>query len=538
MLDLDHSWMFVSSRSISLLAVIVWAALPFPALCQVVPPAPTTLPAPLTLKEAIAIALRQQPQQYIARDQITQAQGQKQQAQSQYLPTLTPTYQYQNRSQSVYGLNTGSSFFPGSTVPVNTGTSTGTGTGTGIGNGTGTGTGVGTTTGTGTGAGVGAASARAVTGTGTGTGSGTSNPVTTTNTINEVNFVHGGGLSVSLTQNLYDGGRREAANAEARHTLDASAYNSINTRQNTILTVTQDYYQLLLALDLVKVAQAQVARYQQTVDATQAQIDAGTTAAIGIYQSKADLATAQVTLLQDQNQVRTTSATLKNALGVATDEVVQPAPLTTGDQLPPLPSAGPDVTLDASLVTAFADRPDLNQQQSNVAVQNSALQQSKREAGVTISSDYVLNYQATNDVGTRGLASQLLVTGTYPLFDAGNARGAIRIAQAGRDSALNQLEQVRQQIRLEVEQAYSTRETSLQAAQLAQAAVTAAQVNYDSAVAARREGIGTVLDITTAQATLTQAQNQYVTAIYNFYIADAQLVRATGRNDAGLPGGR
>ena len=109
--------------------------------------------------------------------------------------------------------------------------------------------------------------------------------------------------------------------------------------------------------------------------------------------------------------------------------------------------------------------------------------------------------------------------------------GPCGIAQAQRDIAQNQAEQVRQQIRLDVEQAYNTRSTNLQAAGLAQAAVTAAQVNYDSAVAARQEGIGTVLDITTAQATLTQAQNQFVTAVYNFYIADAQLQRALGRND-------
>ena len=100
---------------------------------------------------------------------------------------------------------------------------------------------------------------------------------------------------------------------------------------------------------------------------------------------------------------------------------------------------------------------------------------------------------------------------------------------------MNQLEQVRQQIRLDTEQAYNTRATNLQATGLAQAAVTSAQVNYDAAVAARREGIGTVLDITTAQATLTQAQNQYVTAVYNFYTADAQLQRALGQNDASLP---
>ena len=108
------------------------------------------------------------------------------------------------------------------------------------------------------------------------------------------------------------------------------------------------------------------------------------------------------------------------------------------------------------------------------------------------------------------------------------------IGQAQRDLAQNQLELIRQQIRQDVESAVGTRATNLQEAQLAQAAITAAQVNFDAAVAARREGIGTVLDITIAQTTLTQSENQYVTAIYNFYTADAQLQRALGQNDVGF----
>ena len=345
--------------------------------------------------------------------------------------------------------------------------------------------------------------------------------------------MRGGGLSVGLSQTLFDTGQREAANTEARRAVDAAEYNNQNTRQTIILAVTQDYYQLLLNRDLVKVAQAQTARYQQAVDVTQAQIDAGTTAAKDIFQARADLANAQVTLLNNQNAVQTASAALKNALGVDLDGVVQIAPLTAGDQLPPVPVSGPAVTLAGFLTAAFAGRPDLRQQQAVVQSNAAALRLAQREAGLTVTGDYILNYQATNDVGLRGVNSQFLVTGSYPLFDAGSARGAVHIAQAARDAALDQLELVRQQVRLDVEQAYTTRQTNLEAAGLAQAAVTAAQVNYDAAVASRKEGIGTVLDITTAQATLTQAQSQYVTAVYNFYIADAQLQKAAGRNDAG-----
>ena len=512
-----HDWIRRRGGAVSAAVFAAsWAAAALPALCQVAPPAPLSLPTPLTLPEAIALALRQQPQQYLARTQVTQAQGQKLQAQSQYFPVLTPSYQYQNNRQNLYGVNTG-----GATTITTTGAGT-TGTGGTTGAGTGTGVGSGTTAGT-----TGAAGA---VNTGTaGTTTSISNP------INEVSVVRGGGLNVGLSQTLFDTGQRESVNTQARRAVDAAQYNNENTRQGIILTVTQDYYQLLLNRDLVKVAQAQVARYQQAVDVTQAQIDAGTTAAIDIFQARSDLANAQVTLLNNQNAVQTASATLKNALGVDLNGVVQIAPLTAGDALPPVPVSGSALSLEDALAAAFAGRPDLRQQQAVVQSNAAALRLAQREAGLTVRGDYILNYQATNDVGQRGVNSQFLVTGSYPLFDAGSARGAVHIAQASRDAALDQLALVRQQVRLDVEQAYTTRQTNLEAAGLAQAAVAAAQVNYDVAVESRKEGIGTVLDITTAQATLTQAQSQYVTAVYNFYIADAQLQRAIGRNDAGLP---
>ncbi len=508
-----------------LAAGLVLALAP-PAACQVVPPAPQALPSPLTLPQAIAIALSHQPNQFIARDQQTQAQGQKLQAQSRYFPTLTPSYQYRNNRQNFYGLNSGQS-----TVITTPGTTTTTG-GTGT---TGTGT-----TGTGTGAGgtvvdPGSAGGTGTIGTGGTTGTGTTGTPTVTQSapVNEVSVVRGGGLTVGLSQNLFDDGTRETVNTQARRAVDAASFNTLNTRQNTILVVTQNYYQLLLATDLVKVARAQVARFQQAVDVTQAQITAGTAPAKDVYQARSDLATAQVTLLQNQNQVLLASASLKNTLGVASPASVQAAPLAVGEALPP-PPAGKALTFEQALTAAFAQRPDLRQQEAIVQSQNAAVQQARHAAGLTLRGDYVLTYQATNDTGARGTDSQFLVTGSYPLFDAGSARGAVRIAQAQRDIAANQLEQVRQQIRLDVEQAYNTRATNQQAAGLAQAAVTAAQVNYDAAVAARQEGIGTVLDITTAQATLTQAESQYVTAVYNFYIADAQLQRALGQNDTAL----
>ncbi len=505
------------------LFVLLFALLTLPCAvhAQVAPSAGAVrvLPAPLTLAEAVTIALRQQPSEFIARTQITSANGQKAQARAQYFPTLTPTFQYQDTRDTFYGVTVGG----GTTSTVTTGPSgggTGTGTGTGAGGSGGTGT---ETGGAGT------------TETGTGTGGQTTQTFTGgSQSLGGVSVTRGSGSTLVLKQTLFDSGTRESVNAQARRSLDAARFGRTDTRQQIILNVTRSFYDLLRASDLVKVSQAQVTRAGQTVAQTQGQIDAGVAARADILQSQADLANAQVSLLQNESAVRSTEAALKNAMAIETGGPLQLATLAAGDALPPLPNAGPEQTLDDYVRQAYAARPDLRQQLSVIEVSRQSVKQAKIATGLALAGNYVLSYQPTNDIGAKGANSQVLVTASYPLFDAGGARGALRVAEAGRDADLDRLEQLRQSVRLDVEQSYYDRTLALERTRLAQVAIQAAQASFDAATARRQAGVGTVLDITTAQVSLTQAQNQYVTAVYDFYTADARLRRAIGQNDSGI----
>lgn len=474
---------------------------------QVAPPAsaPLALPAPLTLADALRIALRRQPAEFLARTQITSASGQKAQARAQYFPTLTPAFQFQDSRNSYYGLNVGGASSVITAPTAGTGTTTGTGT----------------TAGTGT--------------AGTGTTTGTDQTFTSgSQSLSGVSVTRGSGTSLVLRQTLFDGGLRESVNAQARRALDAARSGRTDARQQIILNVTNAFYGLLRAEDLVKVSSAQVVRARQTVAQTQGQIDAGVAARVDILQSRADLANAQVTLLQNQSAVRSSEASLKNALAIETDAPLLLATLAAGDALPPPPAAGPALSLDDAVREAYDARPDLRQQRSVVEVSRQSVRQARINAGFSLAGNYVLTYQPTNDLGAKGTDSQVLVSASYPLFDGGGARGAVRVAEAGRDADLDRLEQLRQSVRLDVEQSFYDRALALERVPLAQAAISAAQASFDAATARRQAGLGTVLDITTAQVSLTQAQNGYVTALYDFYTADARLRRAIGQNDVGI----
>jgi outer membrane protein TolC len=431
------------------------AGLGLPAAAQVVPPAPTSVPDPLSLSQAISIALAHQPQQYIAATQRTSASGTVTQAQAQYFPAVTPSYTYEHDSAARFA--------------------------SGIGH---------------------------------------------TN-----NTTSGSTVSVDITQQIFDTGKRELTNAQARRGVDVAKYNSVDVQQQVIDNVTRDYYNLLRAIDLVKVAESQVKSAQTEVDQVQAQITAGTSAAASIYQARATLANSQVTLLQDQTGVTNASATLKNDLGVDSNSVVDPVPLVAGDQLPPPPPSTPEKSLADYVAIAYANRPDLKAQQAEVERQNEAVKIAQLGTLPQLAGTYDFVYDPVNDFGTTGSDSRLMLTASYPLFDAGSSRAAVRIAQASRDAAKDTLQADQNNVHLAVEQALATRTQALNSATLAQTALQAAQVNYDSAVAQQREGLLTVVDVITAQATLAQAQQNYVGTVYDFYVADAALRRAIGQND-------
>ena len=117
---------------------------------------------------------------------------------------------------------------------------------------------------------------------------------------------------------------------------------------------------------------------------------------------------------------------------------------------------------------------------------------------------------------------------TIPLYDGGDTRSRVRSAQVDLQTQYTTRDQLRQNVTLEVRQAYlnindaQTRAASatLGSQQAAEAARIAA-VRYQN-------GLGTFLDVINAQAQLAQAQINELNAQYDYQTALAQLVRAVG----------
>ena len=520
------------------------------------------LSGPLTLNDAIGLALQIQPNIAVANANREGGEQRARQNITRYYPFITPTYTYSTgynytQTSRFVADTTGTGTVPignadtgttGSTVTGTTGTgSTTTTRQTGTGTGTGTGSG---TTGNG--------------GTGTNTNTGTTGGTVVTGF--QGNTFETRTANIGASFRVYDSGVRELNARQGRQNVRALTFAEENTRQTTIVNVADTYFAALRTAALVRVSEAQVARAANTRAVIRAQVEVGVTAAKDQLQADADFFNAQVNLLTAQNNAANSLASLKNAIGL-----VGGAPLTLTDVAPPTETTQTTVILDAdasqpagspaasqatpsqvappvsSVPTnlpvnesatidrladlAYRTRPDIAQSLQSIESNQTGVSLARVNNRVIVTSDISGGYGLDGRDFSRSTGNNrnINVNVSYPLFDAGLSRSQVRAAEANVRSSSAQLTSLRQQIAVQVEQFYRTLTVARATLPAALAAQQAAQVNYDAALASKQEGVGSIVDVITAQTALVQAQINYVQAVYNFYTADADLARAVGQ---------
>jgi len=336
---------------------------------------------------------------------------------------------------------------------------------------------------------------------------------------------------IGLQQLIFDTGKREANVAASEYSAKAAEYNVLDTRQAVIANITTAFYNYLRTRELVKVAESSVERTRTELDATTAFAEVGSSPKKDIFQADSDYQNAQVQLIQARNDVNLAQTTLRSAMGLLSIQQ-----LNIPEQQLSVPAAEPDKRGVADyLKLALDKRPDLHRAEAFIDSDRHQVKVANINAGVQVQANVSEGYQIDPNPGED---RTFAVSFSYPLFDAGASRAAVREARATLEQSRLQLDQTRQAIQTGVEQSSLTREEARARIAATSKALNAAQVNYDAARESQKEGAGTIIDVITAQTLLVTAETNSVQAIFDYYTADAQLQRAIGANDPFLIGGK
>ncbi len=136
----------------------------------------------------------------------------------------------------------------------------------------------------------------------------------------------------------------------------------------------------------------------------------------------------------------------------------------------------------------------------------------------------------SNQLGVSGtqLGATALVGATMPIYDGGSRAALLEQARSKVDKADTSLTQIRNEAVRQVLVAKNTLNTSLSAYSAATALSAAARTTFDAALAAYRNGVGSISDVTTAGRQLLAAKNAATDAYSTAFSAAATLALAAG----------
>lgn len=330
----------------------------------------------------------------------------------------------------------------------------------------------------------------------------------------------------SFNMTLYNFGKREGTVQSARDTLDATRYNYQTTADTVVLGAKQAFFSYLQAQALVKVREETVRDRELLVRQARGFYEVGTKARIDVVRAEANLYSAQADLISAENAVRVAWVTLKNAMGlpdfpeqaVAEDVPVTPVPLS----------------IEEARATAYASRPELKSFEAQRKAQDDQIAAARRGHLPDIIFDAVYGRRHTSNDGHTNTFPlqptwQVQLSFNIPIFSGFSTTYKVEEALRNYNSVKAQEDQQKQQVAFEVEQSYANLVSTREKIKATEAAERAAKENLDLANGRYQVGVGSIIEVTDAEATYSSAQTDHIRAFYDYKIAETQLLKAMGK---------
>jgi len=333
------------------------------------------------------------------------------------------------------------------------------------------------------------------------------------------------GPAASLNWVLFDFGGRTADVAEAQASLYAADWGHSAAIQDIVLTIAQAYYGYLNAKALVAAREVNLDEAKRNLEAAEERHRAGVATIADVLQAKTVASQVQLNLQDAQGQVQVIRGALATAVGVPAT-----IPVDVGELPEDLPLDRAQQSVEELINRAMAERPDLAARRFEAQAAQSHIQ-SVRSDGLpkllaigSIGRTYY--YRPVGPSFTDDYAGTILLR--IPVFQGGDTVYSTKQAQEQAKQAGATAERTADQVILEVWTSYYDVQTAAQRVRTSRDLLASASQSADVAQGRYKEGVGSILDLLTAQALLADARAQEVEARSLWFLAMAQLAHATG----------
>ena len=333
-------------------------------------------------------------------------------------------------------------------------------------------------------------------------------------------------LRAKLSQTVFD---LAAINnyRSAREVASANRYSAQDARDLIILAVGGSYLQTIAAKARVVSEEAQVKSANAVYDQSKQQYEQGLAAKVDADRNQVQALTHQQRLVSLQNDLAKQKINLARMVGLpATDQY------DITDEVPFTPAA--PLTIEDALAQGLKQRADLKaaDSQMRAAERTRAAARAERYPSLSVTSDYGGIGVNPNQLETTYTAT---ATVKIPIWQGGKTEGDIEQADAAFRQRRAEYEDLKGQIESDVRSSYLDLQAAASQVEVAEKNV---EVNKEALELTRQKAeVGVIDNVTLVQAqeAVTNAEFDYINAVFAYNVAKLSLARAIGRAAEAFP---
>lgn len=321
---------------------------------------------------------------------------------------------------------------------------------------------------------------------------------------------------LGVDQYLFDAGRTRGLIDQRRAEADADAARLQLVRLDLAFGVSQAYYDLVAARQIVRVFEKAIDQREEDVHDAEIKAKAGLKPEIDVVTAQAALARARRQLVDARNAAATAKLGLDNAMGLggSAPDYTQATALSY--------SAVPGV-VDPFVAHALDQRPDLKMLLDKVRAAGAEIAQYRSDYWPRVDAAAGYNLRGQNDTPGNNYYAGLVIT--WPLFDGFQTDHEVTEARLRQEAIEHDIQALRQLIILQVKRSFLDWQASVERVHQAEQTLDASRVELELASERYRAGLGTIIELTDAEQRLTEDEAQRVKALASFSVAKAALDR-------------
>jgi len=343
-----------------------------------------------------------------------------------------------------------------------------------------------------------------------------------------------GTYNVNLSYNLFSGLQNNNTIKQYRMNIQAGNYDIETAKNTVILSITTGYLQILMQYELLKTAQFQLHSDSAQVDRTQKMFNVGKSAESDLLQIKSQMATDNVTLVNAQNQLEIARVTLM--------QLMQLPVIDNFDVVIPN-FVEPGLFLLQSKEEVYRKALETQPQIAGSGLRTSSSETAIRIANgarwprLTLSSGLSSNYASSRKKGTAvnpenypwesqvwdNIGQSFNLGLSIPIYSNRQLQSNIEKAKINFQNArLNELN-IRQNLRMNIEQAYYNLKGAARTYEASKMQMTSTEMTYKNAEKKFTVGVMSATDYLIQKSTYIQALSNSIQTKYN-YIFESKIL--------------